>query len=61
VLFSLSKDSDIYAEKSIAGFFNYPNGTRMIEVWDIENLPFKIDLIRERGKLKIIAVYPPID
>lgn len=39
-------------------FFDYPVGTRIIEIYAF---PFKIDMIKEKRKLKIIAVYPPMD
>jgi hypothetical protein len=46
-------------------FFNYPVGTRMIDVWTKTDkdgfLPFKMDLIKENRKLKVVAIYPPID
>ncbi len=59
------KPSDFWVgdEKNSGRFFNYPKGTRMIEVWwnDDISVPFKIDMILENGRLKIVAVYPPID
>lgn len=42
----------------------------MIEIWDDiwddktqshKYIPFKMDLIKENGKLKIVAIYPPIN
>ncbi len=50
-------------EENSGRFFNYPAGTKMIEVWpdEIAALPFKMDLIRVGGKLKIVAIYPPMD
>ncbi len=46
-------------------FFNYPAGTKMIDAWTKSDkdyfLPFKMDLIKENGKLKVVAIYPPID
>jgi hypothetical protein len=37
----------------------------MIEVWrksdENDFIPFKIDLIKANGKLKVVAIYPPID
>jgi hypothetical protein len=48
-----------------SNFFNYPD-KRMVEVWD-DHLPphktllFKMDLVKENGKLRIVAIYPPID
>lgn len=54
---------EIDLEENTGRFFNYPVGTRMIEVWpdEIAALPFKMDLIRVGGKLKIVAIYPPMD
>ncbi len=50
------------AEPTTTKFFNYPLGTRMIEVWpEGEDIPFKMDLIKQNGKLRIVAIYPPID
>ncbi|GEM_PF-4137482 len=54
-------DFRVDVESNVGKFFNYPIGTRILEVWAFENMPFKIDLIREKGMLKIVAVYPPID
>lgn len=44
-------------------FFDYPVGTKLIEVWSTVEyeLPFKIDLISDQGRLKIVAIYPPMD
>jgi hypothetical protein len=61
------KDLRIYAEPIGKEFFNFPIGTRIIEVWSAFDMakssffPFKFDLLREKGKLRIIAVYPPMD
>lgn len=50
-------------DESRKPFFNYPIGTRLVEVLpnDIKFLYFKMDLIKENGKLRIVAIYPPID
>jgi hypothetical protein len=43
-------------------FFDYPVGTKLIDVWDEDvGIPFKIDLIAEKGRMKIVAIYPPMD
>ena len=56
-------DFKAMVEENNGRFFNYPVGTKMIDVWPNENLPlpFKMDLIKEKGQLKIIATYPPVD
>jgi hypothetical protein len=58
-------DFRIDIEENMGLFFNYPEGTRMIEVWrksdENDFIPFKIDLIKANGKLKVVAIYPPID
>lgn len=48
---------------NIRRFFKYPSGTRIIEAWpdEFQWFPFKIDMIRNKGKLQIVAIYPPID
>jgi hypothetical protein len=44
------------------GFFDLPQGSKIIEIWpDKLNIPFKIDMIERANKLKIIAIYPPLD
>ena len=55
-------DFRIDDEENDSQFFKYPIGTKMIDVWAESNsIPFKMDLIKEDGKLKIVAIYPPID
>ncbi len=52
---------DIDENKSL--FFNYPIGMRLIAVWSNEEdfLFFKMDLVKENGKLKVVVIYPPMD
>jgi hypothetical protein len=60
-----ASDFRIDIEENSGLFFNFPIGTRMIDVWtnSIKDafLPFKMDLIKENGKLKVVAIYPPMD
>ena len=53
----------VFADNDHSRFFNYPSNTQMLEVvWPgPERLPWIMDLIREGGKLKIVAVYPGMD
>jgi hypothetical protein len=55
----------IDAETNENRFFDYPSDTRMIVVLPKFNSKIKavlkMDLIREGAKLRIVAVYPPID
>lgn len=58
----LPKQFEISVEKSTSRFFNYDGETKMLRVWNKDiSLPFVMDLIREDGKLKIIAIYVPMD
>ena len=58
----LPTDFRIDIENNNHGFFDYPAGTRMLEVWgESDSIIFVMDLIKEDGKLKIVAIYPPID
>ncbi len=62
--FSLvQNDFHAQVEENRGLFFDYPVGTKMIEVWPNEGvlLFFKMDLIKEKGRLKIVAIYPPMD
>ncbi len=55
-------DFRVSVEENRSRFFDYPVGTKMFEVWpDKMEVPFKMDLIKEDGKFRIVAVYPPID
>lgn len=58
-----SKDFRIDVDDDGTPFFNYPKGTRFIEVWpeDFVRTPFKMDLVKEGSALKIVAIYPPMD
>ncbi|MBK7392977.1 MAG: hypothetical protein IPI64_06680 [Chloracidobacterium sp.] len=56
------KEFRINKEVENTQFFNYPKGTKMFSAWpENDDVFFIIDMIREKGKLKIVAVYPPID
>ncbi|MEQ1604305.1 MAG: hypothetical protein ABL999_05495 [Pyrinomonadaceae bacterium] len=50
-------------EVNTGRFFDYSMGTKLIGVWpeDVPEIPFKMDLIAEKGHLRIVAVYPPMD
>jgi len=49
-------------EVNTGRFFDYPPGTKLIEVWPKEfEMPFKIDMIFESGRMRIVAIYVPMD
>jgi hypothetical protein len=51
-----------FADNDQGQFFKYPTHTQMLEVWpETKDILLIMDLIREGGKLKIVAVYMPID
>jgi hypothetical protein len=53
---------DVYVKTNSDRFFDFPEGTKTIDVWpEVEHIPLTMDIIRAGKKLKIIAVYPPID
>jgi hypothetical protein len=57
---------DFFVRIADGDFFNYPETTRMVDVWwdnvpPHKYIPFKMDLIKENGKLKVVAIYPPMD
>ncbi len=55
-------DFRVYKEPSAEEFFRYPKGTWMYSVWgENELILFVTDVVREKGQLKIVAAYPPID
>jgi hypothetical protein len=57
-----TKDFRVDVEENHNRFFDYPVGTRMLEVWSNKSsTPFVMNLIEEDGKLKIVAIYPPMD
>jgi len=52
----------VYKEANKEGFFHFPVDVPMYNVWtDNDFIILKVDMVREDGKLKIVAVYPPID
>lgn len=51
-------------EKNAAAFFDFPAGTNLIRIWPPEemlDLPYIIDMIEQKGRMHVVAVYPPID
>jgi len=51
-----------FAENGQSRFFDYPIHTQMFQVWpETDDTILMMDLIREKGKLKIVAVYPGMD
>jgi len=43
-------------------FFEFPVGRQMIEVWpEKHDIIFKMEMIKQNGKLTIVVLYPPID
>lgn len=54
------EDFRVYKEPNRGKFFRFPSSTRIYQVWP-DDLNFIVDMTRENGKLKIIAIYPPID
>jgi hypothetical protein len=59
----LPADFRVYRERNTDAFFGYSKETQVYEVWpeDVGIPPFKLDMVREKGSLRIIAVYPPMD
>lgn len=52
----------VFKERNSERFFGYPVEVQIYDVWTRgSGTVLKIDMIREGGKLKIVAVYPPID
>lgn len=52
----------VHVEENYNRFFDYPIGTKMLEIWcDNDSLLFVMNLIKENGKLKVVAIYLPID
>lgn len=61
-IFFSPTDFSVSVEENYNRFFDYPVGTRMLEVWcKIGSLLFVMNLINEDGKLKIVAIYLPMD
>jgi hypothetical protein len=55
-------DFRIYKEPVERTFFNFSPEIQIYQAWsDLDSGMFVIDMIREKGKLKIVAFYPPID
>ncbi len=56
------EDFKVDKELNRGKFFGFANSTWIYQIWpkDFE-VPFVVDMIREKGKLKIVAIYPPID
>ncbi len=56
------KEFRVYKEPNKERFFRYPASIQMFDVWAFnDSVLLKIDMVRERGKLRIVAVYPPMD
>ena len=59
-----SIDFSVNSEENSRQFFNYPVGTKMLFVFSTPFdfcFAFKMDFIKEAGKLKIVAIYIPMD
>ncbi len=62
ILDARPKDFRVYKEPNREGFFGYAETTQMYDVWpETDGFFLKIDMIREKGTLRIVAVYPPMD
>jgi hypothetical protein len=56
------QDFTVYRELNRGKFFGFESSKWMYQVWSHGlDVPFIVDMIREKGKFKIVAVYPPID
>ncbi|MEJ7624714.1 MAG: hypothetical protein WKF34_12040 [Pyrinomonadaceae bacterium] len=58
----LPKEFRVSDEVNTDRFFDYPVGTKLIQVWPEElTVPFILDLVAQRGHLTIVAIYPAMD